>query len=79
MDNAGLKSPRSQVRHEVGIRKVSDCDCFSHMRGARVRKVLRFYRIQVDPFPSSRLKITIRGNLCIELDGGGGVIIWVEI
>ena len=33
MDNSGLRSPLSQVRHEVHTNKSSDHDWFAHWRG----------------------------------------------
>ena len=75
MDNYDTRSPLSQVRHEVSIKKASNQDWFYHRTGARVREVFRFSSIQVAQLPSTVLKMIISRNLCIELDGGGFVLI----
>ena len=75
MYNVSLRSPHSQVRHEVFINKASDQDWFAHGKGARVREVFRLSSIQIATVPFNRLEILIRGHFCIELDRSGGVII----
>ena len=75
MDISGLISPRSQVLNKVCINKASGQDWFVHSRGARVREVSRFSKIQVAPVTLNCLKILIIGNFCIDLDVRGGVLL----
>ena len=79
MDNYSLGSPRSQVRHEISIKKTGNKNWFAHRRGKLLQKFFRLSSIHVSPIPFNSIEVIVVRCFCIELDGGWGVFIEVSI